>query len=185
MRPREWSPSRIGSLTLLICVGALVSCAASKESARSGEHGPPHDPPPKTASVEVTPLHPGPPRPWDDLSFEERKAYMRDTVVPTMKPIFEAWDEDFFADFGCATCHGADPEGRHFEMPNTDIAAMFPSGSAEQKKIIAEQRDWLVFMFNEVVPNMGDLLGVPRYDKETKTGFTCFYCHPKGTPAPM
>ena len=181
---------RTPQLTWTIALGvalAHTSCASSGKTQRAHDEEAVSEERPQTAQAAATPveppLHPGPPKPWADMSHDERKAYMKDTVVPTMEPIFKAYDEDYFEDFGCPTCHGPGVKSGTFEMPNPHIPAMFPSGSAEQREIIANDREWLVFMFNEVVPNMGDLLGLPRYDKETKTGFTCFFCHPKGTPA--
>lgn len=134
---------------------------------------------PTPAAPAASPI-PGPPKPWAEMGKEERKSYMEATVVPHMKPIFQAHDPDFFGDFGCPTCHGRSAEDGTYSMPNQDIHKLYPTGSAEQKKLVQEEPEWLRFMIGKVVPNMQGLLGAPAYDPATKTGFTCFYCHPKG-----
>jgi hypothetical protein len=36
------------------------------------------------------------------------------------------------------------------------------------------------FMFNDVVPAMQTLLGMPAFEESTGEGFSCYYCHPAG-----
>jgi hypothetical protein len=69
-------------------------------------------------------------------------------------------------------------------MPNPDIRTLFPTASREQKAMVTEDREVLVFMFGTVVPHMKDLLGVAAYDPGTKAGFSYYACHPKGVPQP-
>ena len=141
----------------------------------------------RTASAseqELTqPLHRGPQIAWEAMGFDARKAYMASTVVPAMEPLFLTYDDDYFDDFGCATCHGDDAEARRFAMPNADLRTLYPTGSQEQKDMLAEDHDVLVFMFGTVVPHMKALLGAPDYDPAAQTGFSCYACHPKGIPA--
>lgn len=163
-----------GAVIGALAASLLVGCGGGGKAAGGGGDAP---------QTKRTKLPPGPAVAWDTMTFEQRKKYMKDKVLPWMKPIFTAYDPDFFADFSCATCHGADAVERGFEMPNPDILNLYPTGSAEQKKLVEEEREWLVFMINEVVPNVQALLGVPEWDAATQTGFTCFYCHPKGVSA--
>ncbi len=78
--------ARHPTTALLVLVLALACCGGDK--AQKPSAGP---------SAEPAPLHPGPPKPWAEMSHEERGEYMESTLLPTMKPIFEAWDADFFA----------------------------------------------------------------------------------------
>ena len=139
-----------------------------------------------TPTTEPTPeAKVGPPKPWDTMSFDEKRSYMAKTVYPTMKRVFQAYDAEEFADFSCATCHGDDAKARNFEMPSPDLPELYPTGTPEQKALVERYKDdphsVLVFMFNQVVPTMTELLGEAPYDPATHEGFSCFNCHPKGS----
>ena len=167
------SRALLASLCSLVVLGvglAPLACGGGDKAQR----------PSASAQQAEARLHAGPPKPWDEMSFDERADYMKTTVVPAMKPIFEAFDADFFADFGCASCHGDAAEAGTFEMPNPDIMALPETGTPEQKQMVADSPEWLKFMIGKVYPNVRDLLGKPNWDNETKTGFSCFGCHTKG-----
>jgi hypothetical protein len=168
-------------LFLIACTASACALAPGRVSVSSTA------PPVTTASpaqaATTDALHSGPPMAWASMGFDARKAYMRATVVPAMEPLFLAYDDAYFDDFGCATCHGDDAEARRFAMPNADLRTLYPTGSQEQKDMLAEDRDVLVFMFGTVAPHMKALLGAPDYDPATQTGFSCYACHPKGIPA--
>lgn len=124
--------------------------------------------------------HSPPPKPWADMALDERKAYMRDVVVPRMEPLFLAYDAERYAGFGCRTCHGAAARERNYAMPNPDLFTLHPSGTPEQKRVVEEREEAARFMFNAVTPTMRSLLGAAPYDAATGTGFVCFNCHPNG-----
>src|SRR4051812_3116490 len=64
----------------------------------------------------------GPPEvAWKDMTYKQKKAYMKSAVTPTMKPIFQAFDAKVFKTFSCDTCHGKDGVERKFKMPSNDI----------------------------------------------------------------
>ena len=107
---------------------------------------------------------------WAEQTGESKGEYMYNCVVPVMKPIFQAHDPERFADFGCATCHGADFGGGTYQMPAVwalDWSDMesWPEGYNE-------------FMTTQVVPEMATLLGVAPYDPTSNPeGFGCNGCH--------
>ena len=169
--------SRIALITAMSL--ALLACSGSSKTQKTRAET---EPVAKAKPPASERLHPGPPRPWAEMSTVERKTYMASTVVPTMAPLFKAYDDAYFGDFGCQTCHGDHAISRGYAMPNPDIRALFPTGSQEQKDMVREDRDVLVFMFQTVVPNLRDLLGATNYDPDSKTGFSCHACHPKGIP---
>jgi hypothetical protein len=123
---------------------------------------------------------PSPPTPWEEMSFDDRKQWMALEVMPRIGPMFEAYDPDRFAGFGCEGCHGEDAQARNFEMPNPAIFTLYATGSQEQLDMVNEMRPMVNFMFQEVVPAMRTLLGAAQYDAETSTGFGCFACHTNG-----
>jgi len=45
----------------------------------------------------------GPPTPWAQMTPEQKGHYMAEHVVPTMQPLFQAYDAQRYADFGCQT----------------------------------------------------------------------------------
>lgn len=131
---------------------------------------------------EVDPVD-GEPDPvaWKDMSFEERTTYMTNVVMPRMKEVFVAYDAKYEA-MDCTTCHGDDAVERAYAMPSPQIAPL----PASEEGFIAwvsdpehpERQAWTDFMFNQVVPEMADLLQVARYDPTTHTGeFSCNNCH--------
>lgn len=125
----------------------------------------------------------GPPQPWEVMSFEAKKAYMAERVLPRMKKVFSDYDPVFFANVDCTTCHGIEAEERQFKMPNPDILMLYPTGHPKQVELVQKQPEMLRFMFGTVVPEVQGMLGLPDYDPATKQGFSCFYCHPRGPEA--
>ncbi len=132
-------------------------------------------PSPTPGNETVAPVK-GPPKPWAEMTGEERSSYMSGTVVPTMEPLFQRFDSERYAKFGCRTCHDEDS----FHMPATSKYALYPTGTPQQEEMVAKHRPTTVFMFNEVLPTMQTLMGAPDYDEATGSGFSCFSCHPKG-----
>src|ERR1700722_10783916 len=81
----------------------------------------------------------GPPEvAWKDMTFQQKKAYMKEHVTPTMKPIFQAFDEKKFKTFTCVTCHGQDGADRKFKMPSNDIHPLPNTPAAFQAKLKSE-----------------------------------------------
>lgn len=124
----------------------------------------------------------GPPEvAWKDMTFEQKKAYMKSAVTPTMKPIFQAFDGKKFKTFNCQTCHGSDGAERKFKMPSNDIHPLPNTPEAFQAKLKTEPTwpKWTEFMAQKVEPAMGKLLDLPVFDpkKPVKGAFGCANCH--------
>lgn len=113
---------------------------------------------------------------WKDKTRAQRMDWMGLQVFPKMKSAFKELDESRFADFKCQTCHGDQMEMVDFKMPNDKIYAL-PLENTVQS---AREYDEKVtdFMVNTVTPQMAELLDMPVYNPETKSGFGCFGCHP-------
>ena len=121
--------------------------------------------------------------PWAELDLDARRAFMADRVLPVMSKLFREHDAGRFPGVGCETCHGEDRRERDFAMPNPSLPTLYPTGSAEQEATVERHPVVATFMFQQVTPTMRDLLGLPEYDEATGEGFSCFHCHPRGTPA--
>lgn len=124
----------------------------------------------------------GPPEvAWKEMTFAQKKAYMKAAVTPTMKPIFQTFDGKKFKTFNCATCHGEDGADRKFKMPSNGIHPLPNTAEAFQAKLKEEPTwpKWTEFMSQKVEPAMGKLLDLPVFDpkKPVKGAFSCANCH--------
>jgi len=124
----------------------------------------------------------GPPQiAWKDMTFKQQKAYMKEAVVPTMKPIFQAFDAKKFKTVNCQTCHGADGADRKFKMPSNDIHLLPNTGAAFEAGLKTESTwpRWTEFMSGKVESAMGKLLNVPVFNpqKPVEGTFNCGKCH--------
>jgi hypothetical protein len=109
--------------------------------------------------------------PWEKLDHAQRIEFMKQKVVPTMKPIFQAHDANDFADFGCQTCHGDGAKEGHFDMPNPRLPKLNFQDMSKFKKAD------LQWMDKQVEPTMARMLGLPPYSKDQPEGFGCPTCH--------
>jgi len=113
-----------------------------------------------------TALEPGA---WEEMSFEERKKFMRELVVPTVAPMFHDFDAKRFAAVGCKTCHGSGAQAGDFALPNADVPAL----SSEKLKNPSEEiKPIMEFMRNVLKPAVSDLLG-----KRDMAALRCGACH--------
>lgn len=113
---------------------------------------------------------------WADMNQEQRGHYMATVVVPRMRPMFQEFDGEEFAEFNCATCHGDNARDVGFHMPNglhplnaQQIPSMFESEDPEVQRVAQ-------FM-GGVMTTMAELVGEQPYDPETHEGFSCMSCH--------
>jgi len=163
MHHRFVSPVLIASL-----LATMAGCGGSRAVAPSAG----------SATARTADELPSPPRPWDQMSPDEKKRWMVTAVMKHMGPRFQRWKPEQYASFTCASCHGENPRERNFEMPNPELPALYPTGHPEQHRMVREHPEAVRFMFNEVTKPMMTLLGLPEYDPETRQGFGCFSCHP-------
>jgi hypothetical protein len=110
---------------------------------------------------------------WEAMTHEQRMDYMKKTVVPTMKPLFQQFDAKHYANFNCKTCHGKDPKGSKYKMPNGELPKLdFAALKAgKQKPQIAK------WMGEVVKPQMAKLMHEPEYSESNPKGFGCLECH--------
>jgi hypothetical protein len=124
---------------------------------------------------------------FDDMNHDQRLAFMKGTVVPHMKDLFQAFDAAEFAEFDCTTCHGSGVKDGSFKMPSADLPVL--PGTEEAFKEYAQEGDhqrWVKFMIEQVEPEMAKLLQETPFDPATGQGeFSCANCHTfQGAPQP-
>jgi len=125
---------------------------------------------------------------WKDMTFAQKKAYMKAAVTPKMKTVFQAFDAKKFKTFNCTTCHGEDGPDRKYKMPSNDIHPLPSTPAAFEAKLKSEPDwpRWTKFMSEKVEPTMGTLLNVPVFDpkKPAEGTFSCNACHKLEGSAP-
>ena len=110
---------------------------------------------------------------FDKLTRDDKIKFMKEKVVPTMKPVFQKFDAKRYKDFGCKTCHGKNAKARKYKMPTPELPKLdFAKLKAgKQKPKVAE---WM----NKVVkPDMAKLLNMPEMTETNPKGFGCLDCH--------
>jgi hypothetical protein len=118
----------------------------------------------------------GPPeKAWADMSKEERARWMGAKVLPTMKPLFAAYDPEF-KDMNCETCHGDGAKDHSFTMPNPKLPKL-PKDEAAFGKFAADHPQAVDFMMKTVKPQMAELLGLEEWSPDHPDGFSCGNCH--------
>ena len=157
-------------LPLLCAVSASLACGGSEP----GAAGP--GPEEATAGGERTDAPEAANVPWDDRTPRQKAQFMNEVVVPTMKALFQQFDGQRFAEFGCPTCHGPNAREVQFHMPN-GIHPLSTASMPRPDSDDAEEARWATFMSQQVVPKMAELIGEPPYDPATQQGFGCFQCH--------
>jgi hypothetical protein len=120
----------------------------------------------------------GPPSPWESMTKDQRKEYMKTAVMPQMKQTFVAFNADRYKAMNCVTCHGDGATDGKFTMPNPKLPKL-PAAAAGFQKLMSEKPAVMQFMAMKVKPQMAHLLGMPEWTPESKTGFGCFQCHTK------
>jgi len=117
---------------------------------------------------------------WDKMSTDEKKAYMKKTVLPTMKKLFVAVDKKHYAAMNCATCHGKKAAENKFKMPSAELPKLpQPTDQAGFMALQQKKPEVVKFMGTQVKPTMAKLLGKPEWEPTNPTGFGCYGCHTK------
>jgi hypothetical protein len=111
---------------------------------------------------------------FDKLKHEDKVKFMKQKVMPAMKPVFQNFDAKKFASVTCKTCHGKNPQKTKYKMPNPELPALdfeeLKAGKVKDKKM-------LDFMVKTVKPEMAKILQKPEMTETQQTGFGCLDCH--------
>lgn len=166
----------------LVCLVVLSSCGGASTTGGTSTTPGPSGATAVSDTAVVRPRevseYPSPPAPWAEMDAAARGSYMAQSIVPYFRALFQEYDPERYATFGCPTCHGATATQRAFAMPNPDLLALHPSGSAEQIAMRNEHPRMVKLMFNHVVPAMKHAVQAEDFDETTGAGFSCYTCHP-------
>lgn len=150
----------------------LAACGSNPQpSTTPGGPQAPSAPAPPSGAKEGEAAVTLPDVPFDQLDHDQRIAFMKQKVMPGMKPLFQNHDGKKYAEFGCRTCHGEQAKQGHFDMPNGKLPKLNFNDMSKFKK---EDIEW---MHNDVLPAMAKLVGQEVRSKENPKGFGCTECH--------
>ena len=118
---------------------------------------------------------PSPPKPsvhdgWAPMSFVDKHEVMTFTVLPELGRAFMEFKGAKVAKLRCTSCHGANAEAVHYQMPN----GLDPLDPDDMPK--KSDGPMPAFMIDTVLPQMKEITGDPT--------LTCFSCHAKRTGPP-
>lgn len=156
------------SMRAFLFVALIAACGGTPATTSTT----PAPAPTPTPTTEAAPK-PLPNVPFDQLDQDQRAQFMKEKVVPAMKPVFQNHDAAKYAEFGCKTCHGKEAEKGHFDMPNMELPKI--GKSTDWSKFKKEDIDW---MKKDVKPAMAKIIGEPEWSPENPKGFGCAECHP-------
>jgi hypothetical protein len=151
----------------------LAACGGSQPPAESPPD-PAAEPPPAETPAEA-PM----PEAFDDMNRDQRMMFMKQTVLPTMQAKFQEFDATRYAEFSCATCHGAGAKDGSFKMPNPNLPKL-PSTPEGFTELAGKKPEAAKFMGEVVTPTMTELLHEEPFDMATGKGFGCMECHTTG-----
>ena len=120
---------------------------------------------------------------WEKMNADQRKKYMKTTVLPAMKKLFVGVDKKYKS-MTCMTCHGDKAVENKFKMPNAELPKL-PAPTDRQGFMALQQKkpEIVKFMGTEVKPAMANLLNIDEWTPANPNGFGCYGCHTSGAPA--
>ncbi|MBK8169426.1 MAG: hypothetical protein IPK60_03665 [Sandaracinaceae bacterium] len=119
-----------------------------------------------------------PPQAWESLTPQEKGHWMAEHVMPTMGALFREYDATRYAEFSCATCHGAAARQTHnFTMPSASLPVLPGPTSPQWQTPQPEHERVMRFMGGPVEHTMARLLGKEPFNMQTMAGFGCYGCH--------
>jgi hypothetical protein len=119
---------------------------------------------------------------WSKMNIEQRKAHMRNVIVPRAGAIFQEWRPDRYATIDCSLCHGDAENTGNFHMPTNHLPRL--SGEVLLGPERTKYPETTELKLNRLVPVIADALGVSSFSIVTRRGFGCYSCH-LGPSGPM
>ena len=163
------------SLGLFSFVG--VTAAANQPTAAPGKPAIAGKPAVEPAAGAAPALPPGPRIDWEKMNGDQRKKYMKTSVLPAMKKLFVGVDKKYKS-MTCLTCHGEKAVENKFKMPSAELPKL-PAPTDRQGFMALQQKkpDVVKFMGTQVKPAMANLLNLDEWAPANPKGFGCYGCH--------
>ena len=179
------------SAAALACLLGTTAVAAEPEAAKPAAKPEAAKPAAKPEAAAPSPeaVAAGKKIDWEKMDVNAKKAYMKKTVLPTMKKLFVAFDKKHYNAMNCMTCHGQKAAENKFKMPSAELPKLpAPTDRAGFMALQQKKPEAAKFMGTQVKPTMAALLGKPEWQPTNPTGFGCYACHtkmeaPAGAPA--
>jgi hypothetical protein len=157
----------------LACLLSSAAIAAEPEAAKPGAKAEPAAPSPEAVAA-------GKKIDWEKMDVAAKKKYMKQTVLPTMKKLFVAFDKKHYASMTCLTCHGQKASENKYKMPSAELPKLpQPTDRAGFMAVQQKKPEAVKFMGSQVKPTMAALLGKAEWQPTNPTGFGCYECHTK------
>jgi hypothetical protein len=121
---------------------------------------------------DATPYEP--PGPWADLDRLQRIEYMENLVEPAARELFQEFDPELYAEFGCETCHGEDPADHDYAMPSGALEALSISEINGLANNVDPDRARYAALMDDVKATVAPLVGQQPFPSGS---FSCFDCH--------
>jgi hypothetical protein len=112
---------------------------------------------------------------WSRMDYGQRRAHMRNVVIPIAQEVFGAWRPEKHSRVDCSLCHGAGAETENFSMPSASLVRL--SGKLLLGPELQKQGDTTRFKLDRLVPPMAQALGKRSFNILIRRGFGCYSCH--------
>ncbi len=112
---------------------------------------------------------------WAEMKLTERKAHMRQEVLPIAADIFGTWQPERFATVDCSLCHARGETEGIYDMPTANLPRL--SGALLLGPEFARAPETTNLKLNRLVPEISAALGVKPFSLITQRGFGCYSCH--------
>ncbi|HNW26962.1 MAG TPA: hypothetical protein PKN50_00680 [Spirochaetota bacterium] len=119
---------------------------------------------------------------WDQMNLDQRKAHMKNVVMPRAAEVFRTWRPKKYAVVDCSLCHGRGAATGNFDMPTAHLPRL--SGDWTLGPEFKKFPDTTRLKLNRLVPLMSEALGKKPFSVATRRGFGCYSCH-LGPSGPM
>ena len=112
---------------------------------------------------------------WQEMNREQKKAHMKNAVLPGAADLFAAWRPDRFSVVDCSLCHGPGVKRDDFNMPTDYLPRL--SGKLLLGPEFEKHPETTRLKLDRLVPMMAEALGLKPFSLITRRGFGCYSCH--------